>query len=404
MHKTLVSANTAVIIGAKRTPISTRGGRLAKVPVENLAAAVISAVSAEAQKSLEVQGAGVAIGGVYLGNCMGPGGNLGRVSALAAGLPLSVPAMTIDTQCGSSLSAIMTAASAIESGLIPSGQLAIAGGAESASTAPTRSIDGVAYSRAPFAPAGFPDPDMGPAAQALAVKHNIARPIQDAYAVRSHDLASAFGAKGGFEPEIAMLPELEADDAPREGMSAMVERFTGLYPDLAPAEVAVTGGNSSRNSDGAAAVALISNAARSAGQPGLAIVGMVSIGVNPELPGIGPVAAVTELLNQSGLTMADITAFEMVEAFAAQTLSVLLGLGLAQIDTDQPNQLTVDPRVCANGGALALGHPWGASAAVSVVRLFSRLVRGGAPAGSLGIATVAVGGGMGMAVLVEVVR
>lgn len=115
-------------------------------------------------------------------------------------------------------------------------------------------------------------------------------------------------------------------------------------------------------------------------------------------------AAVTELLNQSGLTMANITAFEMVEAFAAQTLSVLLGLGLAQIDTDQPNQLTVDPRVCANGGALALGHPWGASAAVSVVRLFSRLVRGGAPAGSLGIATVAVGGGMGMAVLVEVVR
>jgi acetyl-CoA C-acetyltransferase len=404
LHKTLVSANTAVIIGAKRTPISTRGGRLAKVPVENLAAAVISAVSAEAQKSLEVQGAGVAIGGVYLGNCMGPGGNLGRVSVLAAGLPLSVPAMTIDTQCGSSLSAIMTAAAAIESGLIPSGQLAIAGGAESASTAPTRSIDGVAYSRAPFAPAGFPDPDMGPAAQALAVKNNISRPIQDAYAVRSHDLASAFGAQGGFAPEIVMLPELEADDAPRGGMSAMVERFAGLYPELAPAKVAVTGGNSSRNSDGAAAVALISNAARSAGQSGLAIVGMVSIGVNPELPGIGPVAAVTELLNQSGLTMGDITAFEMVEAFAAQTLSVLLGLGLAQIDTDQPNQLTVDPRVCANGGALALGHPWGASAAVSVVRLFSRLVRGGAPAGSLGVATVAVGGGMGMAVLVEVVR
>lgn len=121
------------------------------------------------------------------------------------------------------------------------------------------------------------------------------------------------------------------------------------------------------------------------------------MGCDPARPGLGPVAAVRSLLADTGAGLAGIAAVEIVEAFAAQALASLTRLGLA--DGDE-----VDPRVCAGGGALALGHPWGATAAVSVVRLFTRLVRSGAPAGTLGLATAAVGGGIGVAALFEVVR
>ena len=286
-NSTLVGESTAVIVAAKRTPISTRGGRLAAVTVDKLASAVISAVNSAVNSQVAVgasMGVATQVGGVFLGNCMGPGGNLARVSTLGAGLPVTVPAMTIDTQCGSSLTAIITAANAISAGQIPTGQVAIAGGAESASTAPARSVNGVEYARAAFAPAGFADPEMGEAAQALAVKNQISRELQDAYAVRSQDRASAFNASGGFAHELAPLPELTSDDAPRADMAKMIARFPGLYPDQAPADLAVTAGNSSRNSDGAAAVAMLANASRAAGQPGLAIIGSVTTGVDPALP------------------------------------------------------------------------------------------------------------------------
>lgn len=409
-NSSMVGPNTPVIIAAKRTPISTRGGRLASLEVDKLASAAIAAVVAEANQAT---GQALTFSGVYLGNCMGPGGNLARVSTLGAGLPVTVPAQTIDTQCGSSLTAIISAAAEVSTAataraavksefVTPAAHLVLAGGAESASTAPTRSVNGVAYARAAFAPSGFPDPEMGEAAQALAQKYAISRAAQDAYAVRSQDLASAFNQSLGFAAELAELPELAKDDAPKAGMQALMPRFPGLYPNLAAPEIAVTAGNSSRNSDGAAMVAMLANSSRPQGVPGLAIVGSVTVGVDPSLPGIAPVKAVQQLLEQANASLDQVVAFEMVEAFAAQTLSVLQGLGLAKIDSH--NQLEVDPGVCANGGALALGHPWGASAAVSVVRLFSRLVRSKAPAGSLGIATVAVGGGMGVAALFEVVR
>jgi len=380
-----------VVIAARRTPISTRGMRLRGRSVHELAAPVIRRCLADAERAI---GSSLAVGDVVLGNCMGPGGNIARLSALAADLDVSVPGMTIDRQCGSGLSAIITASDAIRAG---DSRLLLAGGAESASTAPLRIAHGVPYARAAFSPTGFPDPEMGPAAQELAAAFGIDRDRQDAYAERSHRLALVQLEAGGFDNELVALDELGRDDSPRERMTDLLPRFPSLYPTLdGPATGSVTAGNSCRISDGAAVVAIVSTGSRG-DAPGLALLAHATIGCDPALPGIGPVAAVNQVLAVAGVSLDDIAAFEIVEAFAAQSLAVLYSLGLATHDF-------VDPRVCSGGGALALGHPWGASGAVSVVRLFTRLVREGAPAGSLGIATAAVGGGMGVAALFEVVR
>ena len=380
-----------IVIAARRTPISTRGLRLRSRSVHELAAPVIRQCLADAERAI---GSSLAVGDVVIGNCMGPGGNIARLSALAADMDVSVPGMTIDRQCGSGLSAIITASDAIRAGDC---RLLLAGGAESASTAPLRTAHGAPYARAAFSPTGFPDPEMGPAAQDLAIAFGIDRDRQDAYAERSHRLALVQLGVGGFDDELVALDELGRDDSPRERMADLLPRFPSLYPTLGvPATGSVTAGNSCRISDGAAIVAIVSTGSRG-DAPGLAMLAHATIGCDPAIPGIGPVAAVNGVLAAAGVSLDDIAAFEIVEAFAAQTLAVLYSLGLATHDF-------VDPRVCSGGGALALGHPWGASSAVSVVRLFTRLVREGAPAGSLGIATAAVGGGMGVAALFEVVR
>jgi len=376
----LVDPNTPVVVAARRTPIAVKGGALARLTAAELATPVIRACLDDAGPAFGP------VGDVVLGNCMGPGGNIARVAALAAGLDVAVPGMTIDRQCGSGLAAIITAADAIRAG---DGRLRVAGGVESCSTAPTRIADGVAYARAPFAPPGHPDPDMVRAAQDLAVFDGIDRDRQDAYAARSHRLAVRTRDRGGFDAELVAVAGVKTDGGPRERIPAMLDRFPPLFPD---AGGTLTAGNSCRDSDGAAAVALVPAGGR-AGTTGLAIIATATVGCDPALPGLGPVPAVEQLVRKAGVTLADIEAIEIVEAFAAQTLAALGRLGL-----------TNDPRVCADGGALALGHPWGASAAVGVVRLFSRLVRSGAPAGTLGLATAAVGGGLGVAALFEVVR
>ncbi|HEV7185087.1 MAG TPA: acetyl-CoA C-acyltransferase, partial [Leifsonia sp.] len=148
-----------------------------------------------------------------------------------------------------------------------------------------------------------------------------------------------------------------------------------------------------RISDGAAAVLLAPDTAATT-VPRLALLAHATVGCDPSLPGLGAAFAVTAALEQAGATLAQVAGFEIVEAFAAQILAVLDRLGLADDDA----------RVCSDGGALALGHPWGASGAVGVVRLFSRLVRGGAPAGTLGVAAASIGGGMGVAAVFEVRR
>lgn len=387
-----------VIVAARRTPIGTRGRALAGLRVEELAAPVIRAVLEDAGGVVSTVTAGSGAGSgsashdgppfdvadVVLGNCMGPGGNPARVAALAAGLGDGVPGATIDRQCGSGLAAVIDAATAIRAG---DARPRVAGGVESASTAPVRSVDGVAYDRAAFAPEGWPDPDMTRAAEDLARHDGIPRSRQDAHAARSHARARAALVAGRFADELVPLAGMTADDA-IGGAERLLPRLPALFPDGT-----LTAGTSTRIGDGAAALVVVPGGGHRS-LPGLAIRAHAIVGCDPALPGIGAAPAVLAALDRAGLGTDDVAAFEIVEAFAAQSLAVLDRLGIADDDA----------RVCADGGALALGHPWGASGAVSVVRLFSRLVRGGAPAGTIGVAAASVGGGLGVAAVLEVVR
>lgn len=408
------SDRTPVVIAARRTPVGTIGRGLADVDVVTLAANPLRALAADLAglglAGLDLTGqdlAGLGLAGqgsaglgagsnldelrwtvddVLLGNCRGPGGNLARGAALAAGLGVSVPGATIDRQCGSGQAAIQLAASQIASG---SADLVFAGGAESASTQPVTSLGGRPYTRAPFAPPGFADPDMGPAAQHLADHAGIGRDEQDEYAVRSHELALASIESGAEAAEIVPVAGLGQDDRPRRLRVDVLARFPGSF---SPGG-SVTAGNSCGVSDGAAAVAIVPERVRAQlGVPGLALRGWRTAGVDPALPGIGPVPAVDRLLGDHELGWPDIDSLEIVEAFAAQVLACTRAWGLDPLGVDAA-------LVCRQGGAIARGHPWGASGAMLLVRLFSQLVR--ADGGRRGIATCAVGGGQGVAMLVE---
>lgn len=366
----------ALIVAARRTPIGTAGHGLAAVPAADLGAAAIDAV---------VTDTGGVPDEVVLGNCMGPGGNLARVATLTAGLPDSVPALTVDRQCASGLAAIEIGVRMVQTGR----RFVVAGGVESASTAPWRmwppkdGSDPVRYVRAPFAPEPR-DPDMGLAADLLASEHGITRERQDAYAAQSHARAVAAMANGEFDDELIPVGGLSRDERPRAGLGvAQLSRFRALHR----ADGTVTVGNSCGINDGAAAVAIVPEIA---GRPGLRVLGAASVGVAPERPGIGIVPAVHAALAEAGLGIDDVDHFEFNEAFAGQVLACYDALG-------------IDPaRGCLDGGALALGHPWGASGAVLVVRLFTTLVRRGR--GSIGVAAIAAGGGQGTALVVSACR
>lgn len=371
---------TPVIVAARRTPIGTAGHGLRALTVDALAAAAFAAVVADLPSSVTVDE-------VVLGNCLGPGGNVARVAALRAGLDLSMPARTIDLQCGSGLAAIVAAADSIRAGRC---SVVLAGGAESASTAPTRTWpSGSVYSRAPFAPAGHPDPDMGQAADDLARATGISRSRADQYAARSFSRAWASARAGAFAAELVPVGGLSHDERVRDGMT--LERLSRLRPSFG-ADGVVTPGNATGINDGAAVVAVVSEEVRARlGLAGLAIVESAQRGCDPALPGMGPVPAVQALrsiTDDNGVVdWAGVDRVEINEAFAAQVLACCDALGLDET------------RVCPDGGALALGHPWGASGAVLAVRLFTALVRH--DAGQRGVAAIAVGGGQGVAMLVE---
>lgn len=365
-----------VIVAARRTPFGTSGGALRHVPVEDLTAPVLRAVLADA-------GADAAdVDEVMLGNVMGPGGNPARVAALAAGFGDAVTGLTLDRQCGSGLEAITLAATAVRAGR---GGLVLAGGAESASTAPRRAhrSGGGCYDRAPFAPAGFADPDMGEAADHVAAMAGITRERQDRYAATSH--ARAIGAQdtGRFAAELVPVGGLDRDERPRRRFTAeRLARFPAAFTDGGTA----TAANSCGVNDGAAMVAVVPERLRR-GRPALRIVDWVCAGVPSGEPGLGPVPAVRRLLERTGVTVGDIGVVEFTEAFAGQVLACLGALGIDE------------ERVCPDGGAIALGHPWGASGAALIVRLFAQQVRADGP--RLGLATCGIGGGMGLAVLLE---
>jgi acetyl-CoA C-acetyltransferase len=281
----------------------------------------------------------------------------------------------VDRQCGSGLEAINLAAGLVRAGV---GGLYLAGGVESASTAPVRHWPGdppVRYSRAPFAPPGFPDPGMGEAADLVAAEHGVSRERQDAYAERSH--AHAVTRSHELRTELVPVGGLDHDERPRAGLTAA--RLKRLRPAFV-AGGTVTAGNSCGVSDGAAVVAV------QAGGHGLRILDWQVSGGDPARPGIALVPAVRTLLDRNRLKAGDLQAVEITEAFAGQVLACLDLLGIDE------------SVVCAGGGAIALGHPWGASGAVLMVRLFTRMVRMNGP--DLGLAACAIGGGLGVATLV----
>lgn len=363
-----------VLLAARRTPVGIAGHAFRALTAADLAAAVVTDVAGRVAHLGPIDD-------VILGNCLGPGGDVARVAALQAGLGHGVPGVTVDRQCGSGLDAVGQAVSRVRAG---DADLVLAGGVDSASTAPWRSWppdgDGppTRYTRAPFTPAGTPDPDMGPAADHLARTLGITRARQDEYAARSHRLAAA----ADFSDEIVPVGGETRDRRIRPGLT--VKRLARLPAAFGEGGTA-TAGNSCGISDGAAVLAVTTRDL--AEGPCLLVRSWAVAGGDPALPGLAAVPAVDAALRRAGCVAADLEAVELTEAFASVALAVIDRVGL---DPD---------RVCSDGGAIALGHPWGASGALLLVRLAARMARG--EGSGLGVAACAVGGGQGVAMVVE---
>lgn len=366
------------IIEALRTPIGTAAGMLRDHDAAGLASPVL--------RRLAEACPGEDIDRVILGNVRGPGGNVARIAALGAGMT-EAPALTVDQQCGSALAAIEIAHHWLHS----SRGCLVAGGSQSVSTQPLTAWPGQdgqspqPYERAPFTPTGVPDPDMGEAADALADAHGISRQRQDEYAARSHERAVTSQESGGFVEEIVALGEVDSDERPRRGFT--VERLARFRPAFRPGGT-VTAANSCGVNDGAAAVLMTDEQTfNAAPRPALRVLSVCSATCPPELPGWGIVPAAQRALTQAGVGTSELDVVECNEAFAGQVLACLDALGI-----DEEHN-------CAQGGAIALGHPWAASGAVLLTRLFTQLVR--QDKGRYGLAAMAIGGGQGIAAVVE---
>ncbi|MEX5557214.1 MULTISPECIES: 3-oxoadipyl-CoA thiolase [Pseudomonas] len=392
------------ICDAVRTPIGRFGGGLSSVRADDLAALPIKALMA---RNPSVQWD--AVDEVFLG-CANQAGednrNVARMALLLAGLPQSVPGVTLNRLCASGMEAIGTAFRAIASGEM---ELAIAGGVESMSRAPfVMGKADAAFSRNmtledttigwrfinPLMKAQYGVDAMPQTADNVADDYNVSRADQDAFALRSQQRAAAAQAAGYFAEEIVPVrvahkkgdTVVERDEHPRD---TTLEALTTLKPVNGPGKT-VTAGNASGVNDGAAALILAS--AEAVRQHGLTararVLGMASAGVAPRVMGIGPVPAVRKLLARLDLAVSDFDVIELNEAFASQGLAVLRELGLAD-DA---------PQVNPNGGAIALGHPLGMSGARLVLTALHQLEKTG---GRKGLATLCVGVGQGLALAIE---
>jgi acetyl-CoA C-acetyltransferase len=389
----------AVIVGAVRTPIGSFGGSLAEVSAIELGKLVI----AEALRRAGVTPAQVdeVIMGMVLTTAVGQGP--ARQAAIGAGLPVEVPATTVNKLCGSGLKAIALAADAIRLG---DAAIVVAGGMENMSRAPyalekARSgyrlgdgaiIDTLMRDGLIDAFHGYP---MGITAENVAEQFGIGRAAQDEFAARSQERAVAAIEAGAFDREILPI-EVPAgrgktrtfarDEHPRPGTT--VATLARLRPAFKPDGGTVTAGNASGINDGAAAVVVMSAArARELGLTPLArIVAHASAGVDPRVMGLGPIPASQRALRKAGLTLDDIDLIELNEAFAAQSLAVCAQLGADPAKTN------------VHGGAIALGHPIGASGARVLVTLLHAMEARGA---RRGLAALCIGGGQGIALIVE---
>ncbi|QAY72922.1 acetyl-CoA C-acyltransferase [Agromyces protaetiae] len=394
----------AYLVGGVRTPVGRHGGALAGIRPDDLASLVVGEAVRRAGLDQAAIEAG-AIDEIILGAANQAGEdnrNVARMSVLLAGLPDSVPGITVNRLCASGMSAITMAAQAIRAG---DADLIVAGGVESMTRAPW--VQGkpekswakpgeqydtsigwrfanprlVARDKATFS--------MPETAEEVARVDGITREDADAFAVRSHERAIAAIEAGRFDAEIVGVETkagtVTIDEGPRPGTTADV--LAGLRPVVAGGSV-VTAGNSSSLNDGSSAIVVASAEAveRYGLTPRARVVVGTSAGLAPEIMGLGPVPATEKALARAGLTVADLGSIELNEAFATQSLASMRRLGL-------------DPeRVNADGGAIALGHPLGSSGARLVVTLLGRLER---EASRYGLATMCVGVGQGAAIIVE---
>ncbi|MCK3825722.1 3-oxoadipyl-CoA thiolase [Pseudomonas sp. W2Aug9] len=392
------------ICDAIRTPIGRFGGGLSTVRADDLAALPIKALI-ERNPSVDWD----AVDEVFLG-CANQAGednrNVARMALLLAGLPESIPGVTLNRLCASGMDAIGTAFRAIASGEM---ELAIAGGVESMSRAPfVMGKADAAFSRSmkledttigwrfinPLMKAQYGVDAMPQTADNVADDYQVSRADQDAFALRSQQRTAAAQAAGFFAEEIVPVRVahkkgetlVEHDEHPRD---TSLQALAKLKPVNGP-DKTVTAGNASGVNDGAAALILASaDAVKKHGLTARArVLGMASAGVAPRVMGIGPVPAVRKLVERLGLAVTDFDVIELNEAFASQGLAVLRELGIAD-DA---------PQVNPNGGAIALGHPLGMSGARLVLTALHQLEKTG---GSKGLATMCVGVGQGLALAIE---
>lgn len=392
-----------VIIDAIRTPIGRFQGALSAVRPDDLAGTVIRSVVARSGVN------GNEIDEVFFG-CANQAGednrNVSRMALLLAGLPNHVPGVTINRLCASGLEAVNQAARMV---MVGDGDMVIAGGVESMSRAPYSIPRGTNQPKAgnytawdtalgwrypnPKLEALFPLEGMGVTAENIVERYGLNRQEQDAFAFNSHQKALHAQSQGWFDREIVPISYstrksevvVSKDESPRADTT--LDRLANLRPAFKKGG-SVTAGNSSPLNDGACALVIGSEEAASARglKPKARILAMASAGVDPTIMGIGPVPATQKALKRAGLTTDQVDAWELNEAFAAQSLAVI-------------RDLAIDPnKVNLHGGAIALGHPLGCSGARILTTLLSVLERTG---GEIGVATLCVGVGQGVSTVVQ---
>jgi acetyl-CoA C-acetyltransferase len=383
----------AVIVSAVRTAIARQGGALATVPAHIFGAEVIKEAMRRANIGPEM------IDDVIMGNVLSGGGNIARLTALQTGLSLEITGLTVDRQCGSGINAVNLAAQAIRAG---DGDVYIAGGIESMSRAPylmdrpekPYSSTPPSFRKSQLSPKEIGDPPMGITAENLVKKYGISREEQDEFALRSQQKMARAMQEGRFKEQIVPITVpvkkgepivFDTDEHPRPNTT--IEALSKLPPAFLEGGT-VTAGNSSGLNDAASALVIMSREkAEELGLTPLAVIRAYAVaGVDPNIMGIGPVPATRKVLKKAGLTLDDMDLIEINEAFAAQVIAC-------------DRELNMNPeKVNVNGGAIAHGHPLGATGAILITKAVYELQRSG---GRYALITACIGGGQGIATIIE---
>jgi len=382
----------AVIIASTRTPVGKYGGCLAPLKDWQLGSAIMKEVVTRSGIS------GEEIDDIYMGNLLGLPGNVARVAALDAGIPPSVPAVTLDRQCASSLEALGIASAMIEAGR---GEVYLTGGCESMSNRPyllekpsrAYAFNPPSFVDALFVPPSMKQLSMGETAEKVLELYPFSRVELDSFALESHQKALEAQKAKRFDGQITPLEipgrkgsiRIDQDESPRQDSS--LEKL-GSLPALFRKDGKVTAGNSCPMSDGAAAQILCSaEKAASIGKKPMAVIeACVSVGLDYKTMGLGPILAVRKLLKQQKIPLEEIGLIELNEAFSSQSLACI-------------KELNLDPeKVNVNGGALSLGHPLGATGSILVTKLLYAMEQRDV---EYGLVTLCIGGGQGTALLLK---